>query len=83
MMDYVLITFLIILGAAALVVIGFAVARLFVKDVKEEDSGMKGPSNEQIEYMASVRNRYFNYLVWTAREARMANPYTQRPSFAA
>lgn len=64
MMDYGLITFFVILGAAALVVMGFVVARFFNKD---EGLGMKDPSNEQVEYMRGVRYRYFGALEWTAR----------------
>lgn len=64
MMDYALITFLIILGAAAIVIMGFVVARFFNK---EEKNGMKDPSSQQVEYMRSVRHRYFDSLEWTAR----------------
>lgn len=95
-MDYALITFFIILGAGAFVIIGFVVARFWNK---EEHSGMKDPSNEQVEYMRSVRHRYLDTLEWTARlaclypyilsvtelfrEANRENRYNQRPSFAA
>lgn len=96
MMNYSLITFLIILGAAMIVVMGFVTARLFNK---EEDSGMKDPSSQQVEYMRSVRHRYFESLEWTARsfypcpklksvtqlcrEASRENRHHQRTSLAA
>jgi len=78
-MDYGLITFFVILGAAALVVIGFVVARFYNKD---DVSGMRDPSNEQVEYMRSVRHRYFDALEWTARQSRIDNRHNQRPSSA-
>jgi hypothetical protein len=67
MMDYGLITFFVILGAAALVVVGFVVARFYNKD---DAAGMRDPSNEQVEYMRSVRHRYFDALEWTARSVQ-------------
>jgi hypothetical protein len=95
MMDYGLITFFVILGAAGLVVMGFVVARFYNKD---DINGMKDPSNEQVEYMRSVRHRYFDALEWTARlverllnnsltlnscrQGRKDNHYNQRPSSA-
>jgi hypothetical protein len=67
MWDYSLVTFLIILGAAGLVVMGFVVNRFFYKD---ETTGMRDPSNEQVEYMREVRHRYFDALQWTARHVQ-------------
>lgn len=96
MMDYALITFFVILGAGALVIIGSVVARFWNRG---EHNGMKDPSNEQVEYMRSVRHRYLDALEWTARlaylypdvlpftelyrEANRENRLKQRPSFVA
>jgi hypothetical protein len=63
-MDYSLITFLIILAAATLVTCGFVVNRFFGPT---EGNRMRDPSNEQLEYMRSVRMRNNDALEGTAR----------------
>jgi hypothetical protein len=64
MSNYGLITFFAILGAAALVVCGFVVNRFFGNP---EDKKGDTPSNDQMEYMRSVRHRYLDALEGTAR----------------
>ena len=55
-----LVVFLVILGAVAVTMMGYATHRVF--GFKDEDSKNLNPSDEQEAYMRQVRQRNFNWL---------------------
>jgi hypothetical protein len=64
MMDYNLVIFLVILGAAAVALCAYAVARVWGNF---EPAPMDRFSDEQLAYMREVRARNTDYLSWMLR----------------
>lgn len=65
--NYNLIIFFVILGAAVLVMMSYAVARLSgsFEEVQDEQYGP-----EQVAYMREVRQRNVDYIAWMVRSSR-------------
>lgn len=63
-LDYNLVIFLVIIGAAALALVAYAVARIWGDF---QPPAIKKMSDEQLEYMRSVRERNAQWLYWNLR----------------
>jgi hypothetical protein len=70
-MDYNLVIFLVILGAAALALCAYAVAR--IRGNFEQHNAFQF-SDEQLAYMREVRERNVSYLQWMMRNSKSMAP---------
>jgi membrane protein DedA with SNARE-associated domain len=73
-LDYNLIIFLVILGAAAAALCFYAVAR--IRGNFEQPNAFQ-ISDEQLAYMREVRERNVSYLRWLTRNSRPEHSSTQ------